>query len=108
MTQPFLGQVRAVAFSFAPRNNAACDGQLLPIQQNAALFSLLGTTYGGNGVSTFALPNLQGRAPIHFGTLSGEGINYVQGAVAGEDAHVLGVAEIPIHTHELPGVALPA
>ncbi len=67
MTTPYLGQISLFAFDFAPRGWALCNGQLLPITQNAALFSLLGTFYGGNGVQTFGLPNLQGRAPMHFG-----------------------------------------
>jgi microcystin-dependent protein len=69
MATPYLGQIKVVAFNFAPRNYALCNGQVLAINQNTALFSLLGTTYGGNGVTTFALPNLQSRAPIHAGFL---------------------------------------
>lgn len=107
MATPFLGQIKVVAFNFAPRTYALCDGQLLSIAQNAALFSLLGTTYGGNGINTFALPNLQSRAPIHSGTLTG-GANYSLGQAAGEEAHTLTVSEMPTHTHELPGLAVPA
>jgi microcystin-dependent protein len=93
MTQPFLGQVTIVSFGFPPKGWALCNGQLLPINQNQALFALLGTTYGGDGVTTFALPNLQGRSPLHFGA----GFNL--GAVGGEQTHTLRVNEIPSHTH---------
>ncbi|MEA2950812.1 MAG: hypothetical protein QOJ96_332 [Alphaproteobacteria bacterium] len=78
MTQPFLGQIQPYGFSFAPRGWALCNGQLLSITQNTALFSLLGTMYGGNGTVTFALPNLQSRVPVHKGTLAG-GPNFDQG-----------------------------
>jgi microcystin-dependent protein len=93
MAEPFLGEIRLFPFSFAPTGWALCDGQYLAITQNQALFSLLGTTYGGDS-RTFALPNLQGRVPIHFG----KGI--VQGAQAGEEAHTLTVSEMPAHTHQ--------
>jgi microcystin-dependent protein len=93
MSTPYLGQITMMAFNFPPRGWAQCDGQLLPINQNQALFSLLGTTYGGNGQTTFALPNLQGRAPVHFGQ------SIVQGQSAGEATHALTVAEMPEHAH---------
>jgi microcystin-dependent protein len=82
MASPFIAELRIFSFGFAPRGWAICQGQILPINQNQALFSLLGTTYGGNGTSTFALPNLQGNVPVHFGQLQGGG-NYVMGQVGG-------------------------
>ncbi|MFF5624758.1 tail fiber protein [Microbacterium sp. LWH10-1.2] len=94
MSLQFLGEIRRVSFNFAPKGWALCNGQLLSIQQNAALFSLLGTTYGGNGVTTFALPDLQGRSPIQ-PDLAG----IPQGAVGGEAAHTLTISELPSHTH---------
>lgn len=95
MSDPFVGEVKLVAFNFAPKGFALCNGQLLSIAQNQALFSLLGTTYGGNGVQTFALPDLRGRAPIH------QSPQLPQGATAGEETHTLTVNEIPQHTHVL-------
>jgi microcystin-dependent protein len=92
MGQYFLGEIRIMSFNFAPRNWAMCNGQFLPINQNQALFSLLGTTYGGNGQTTFALPDLRGQVPIHFG-------KNVQGSKGGEPAHTLTVSEGPTHTH---------
>ena len=100
MSQPFLGQITVTAFTFAPKGFAMCNGQTLAINQNQALFSLLGTTYGGDGRTTFQLPNLQGRVPIH--TTSG----YLQGQSAGEAAHTLIPAELPAHTHPLIGSAV--
>ena len=93
MATPFIGQISIFGFTFAPKNFAYCNGQLLSINQNQALFSLLGTTYGGNGTTTFGLPNLQGRTPMHVGT------GFVLGQVGGEEAHTLTVSEIPVHTH---------
>lgn len=96
---PFIGEIMLFAGNFAPRGWAFCDGQILSISQNTALFSLLGTTYGGNGVTTFALPDLRGRAPVHFG--QGAGLSsYVLGQKAGVEAVTLGVNEIPAHTHQ--------
>ncbi len=80
MTQPFLGQLQAFGFGFAPRGWAQCNGQILSIAQSSALFALLGTMYGGNGTTTFGLPNLQSRVPMHFGTSPG-GNTYFQGAI---------------------------
>ena len=95
MTEPFLGEIRIFSFGYAPRGWAFCNGQLLPINQNQALFSLLGTNYGGNGTTTFALPNLQGREPIHTGN------GHTLGEVGGEAAHTVTVSELPVHTHSL-------
>ncbi len=93
MADPFLGELRIMSFNFAPRGWALCNGQLLPINQNQALFSLLGTTYGGNGQTNFGLPNMQTRVPIHF---SG---GFSQGQAGGENEHTLTVQEIPLHSH---------
>jgi microcystin-dependent protein len=102
MSEAYISEIRIFGFSFAPRGWAQCNGQMLQISQNQALFSLLGTTYGGNGVQTFALPNLQSRVPMHFG--QGPGLsNYSLGQVAGEEAHVLQQTEIPAHVHPLSG-----
>ena len=100
MSQPFLGQVSMFGFNFPPRGWAMCNGQLLAINQNQALFSLLGTQYGGNGVQTFGLPDLQGRTPLHFGQGSGL-TNRIQGERAGEESHTLLTQEVPSHTHAL-------
>jgi microcystin-dependent protein len=93
MSEPFLGEVKVVAFPFAPKGWAFCNGQVLPINQNQALFALLGTTYGGNGTTTFALPDLQGRTPLHAGS------GFSLGERAGEDGHTLIVSEMPAHAH---------
>lgn len=93
MAEPFLGEIRIASFNFAPKGWALCNGQLLPINQNQALFSLFGTTYGGNGQVNFALPNLQGRMPIHFGN------GFTQGQVGGAPAHTLTLNELPSHIH---------
>jgi microcystin-dependent protein len=95
MSEPFLGELRMASFNFAPRGWALCNGQLLPINQNQALFSLFGTTYGGNGQTTFGLPDLRSRAPIHFGG------GFTQGQRGGEEAHVLTSNEMPAHSHTL-------
>ena len=93
MGTPYLSEIRLMSFGYPPRGWALCNGQLLPINQNQALFALLGTTYGGNGQTNFALPNLQGRAPIHFGN------GHVLGESAGEIAHTLIMSEMPAHNH---------
>ena len=95
MAEPFLSEIRIFSFNFAPKGWATCNGQLLPINQNQALFSLLGTTYGGNGQTNFALPNLQGRAPNHFGS----GLNL--GEQAGTMAETLNIQQMPQHLHTL-------
>jgi microcystin-dependent protein len=95
MTEPFLAEIRLMSFTFAPKGWALCDGQLLPINQNQALFSLLGTTYGGDGRVSFALPDLRGRVPIHFGN------GHTLGERGGEQSHTLSISEIPTHTHGL-------
>lgn len=97
MSNYFLGQIGIYGFNFAPRGWALAAGQIVPIQQNTALFSLLGTTYGGNGTTTFQLPDLRGRTPLHF-----DG-NYPQGEVAGEETVTLLQTEMPAHTHTLTG-----
>ncbi len=98
MSEPFLAQIQIVPFNFPPIGWAFCDGQLLSIAQNTAVFSLLGTTFGGNGTSNFALPNLQGRAPIGFG--EGPGLeNFFLGDSGGEAEVTLTATEIPSHTH---------
>lgn len=93
MSNPYLGEIRTVSFNFAPKGWAMCNGQLLPINQNQALFSILGTTFGGNGQTTFALPDLRGRSPLHVGS------GFVLGQAAGAYAHTLTPAEMPVHTH---------
>lgn len=93
MAEPFLSELRLFSFNFAPKGWALCNGQLLPINQNQALFALLGTTYGGNGQTTFALPDLRGRTPIH------EGSGHTLGERAGEEAHTLTISELPTHVH---------
>jgi microcystin-dependent protein len=93
MATPFLSEIKIMSFGFPPKGWALCDGQLLPINQNQALFSLLGTTYGGDGRVNFGLPNLQSRVPIHVGS------GHTLGERAGEQAHTLSISEIPTHTH---------
>ena len=95
MSEPFLAEIRMVGFNFAPRGWAFCDGQILPISSNLSLFSLLGTTYGGDGRTSFALPDLRGRSPIHVSSAHG------WGQKSGEETHTLGLSEIPSHTHTL-------
>ncbi len=96
---PFLSEIRIFSFNYAPRSWALCNGQFLPINQNQALFSLLGTTYGGNGQTTFALPDLRGRVPMH----TGQG--FVLGQKGGEEAHTLTSNEMPVHSHQTKGSA---
>jgi microcystin-dependent protein len=93
MAEPFLSEIRLMSFVFAPKGWALCNGQLLPINQNQALFSLLGTTFGGDGRVNFALPDLRGRVPIHVGS------GHTLGERGGEQAHTLSISELPTHTH---------
>ncbi len=113
MSTPFLGELKLMSFAFAPKGWALCNGQLLPVNQNQALFALLGTTYGGNGQSNFALPDLRGRAPLH------NGAGVVLGQSAGLEVVTLTPGQLPSHTHTLtatgdlanasvPGGAVPA
>ena len=95
MSEPFLSEIRLVSFPYPPRGWAFCNGQLLPINQNQALFSLLGTTYGGDGRITFALPDLRGRTPIHMGG------GFTLGERAGEASHTLTISELPEHVHPI-------
>jgi microcystin-dependent protein len=92
MSEPFLGELKLMSFNFAPKAWAQCNGQLLPINQNQALFSLLGTTYGGNGQTTFGLPDMRSRVPIHRGS-------FTQGQRVGEESHTLTLNEMTAHTH---------
>jgi microcystin-dependent protein len=93
MGTPFLSEIKIMSFGFPPKGWAMCNGQLLPINQNQALFSLLGTTYGGDGRVNFGLPNLQGRTPMHVGN------GHTLGEMGGEQAHTLSISELPTHTH---------
>jgi microcystin-dependent protein len=98
MAQPYVGEIRMFGGSFAPVGWADCDGQLLSISENETLFQLIGTTYGGDGQETFALPNLQGRVPIHMGN-GPSGINYVLAETAGTSEETLTTQQIPVHNH---------
>jgi microcystin-dependent protein len=95
MSEPFLSEIKIVSFNFPPKGWAFCNGQLLPINQNQALFALLGTTYGGNGQTTFALPNLRGRAPIHMGN------GHTLGEAAGSSSVTVNIQQLPMHQHGL-------
>lgn len=102
MAEPFLSEIRLMSFNFPPKGWAFCNGQLLPINQNQALFSLLGTTFGGDGRVNFGLPDLRGRVPIHMGS------GFSLGERAGEQAHTLTISEMPQHFHFLNGTTLDA
>lgn len=95
MAEPFLAEIRLMSFNFAPKGWALCNGQLLPVNQNQALFSLLGTTFGGDGRTNFALPDYRGRTPIHVGA------GHTLGERGGEVGHTLSMAELPVHTHRV-------
>ena len=105
MSEPFLAEIRIVGFNFAPRGWAFCDGQILPINQNQSLYSLLGTTYGGDGRTSFALPELRGRTPIHVGSSNGN--SHSLGQKSGQQTHTLSAAEMPAHTHPLKATDSP-
>lgn len=96
MAEPFLSEIRIMSFSYAPQGWAKCDGQFMPINQNQGLFSLLGTTYGGNGQTTFALPDLRGRVPFHVGG------GHILGERAGQEFHTITMSELPTHLHFMP------
>ena len=102
MSEPFLSEIKIFTFNFAPKGWALCTGQLLPINQNQALFSLLGTTYGGDGRVNFGLPNLQGRIPIHMGS------GHTLGEQGGEQNHTLLISETPTHVHQAQATIAPA
>ena len=106
MADPFVAEIRIFPFNFAPRGWAFCDGQLLPLSQNTALFSLLGTTYGGNGKSNFALPNMQGSAPMHPGQGPGLSLHDL-GEIGGSETVTLLESEIPAHSHTLGAQNVP-
>jgi microcystin-dependent protein len=99
MSEPFLSEIKVVSFNFAPKGWALCNGQLLPINQNQALFALLGTTYGGNGQTNFALPNLRGRVPIHIGN------GHTLGEAAGSTSVTVNIQQLPTHLHQLQGTS---
>lgn len=99
MAEPFLSEIRIMSFVFAPKGWALCNGQLLPINQNQGLFSLLGTTFGGDGRVNFALPDLRARTPLHVGS------GHTLGERGGEQTHTLSISEIPTHTHVLSGTS---
>jgi microcystin-dependent protein len=102
MSEPFLGEIKIISWNFPPKGWTFCNGQLLPINQNQALFSILGTTYGGDGRQTFGLPNLQGRVPFHVGN------GIVLGELGGESTHTLNISELPAHSHSLAGANVQA
>ena len=104
MSQPFIGEIKIISWNFAPRSWAFCNGQFLPINQNQALFSLLGTSFGGNGQTTFGLPDFRGRIPVHIG---GEGGGKL-GTVSGQEFHTVTMSEMPSHTHTLQANKLAA
>lgn len=103
-SDPYLGQIAFVPYNFVPKNWASCDGQLLPIAQNQALFALLGTTYGGNGITTFALPDMRGRMLVHNGQAPGGPTNYTMGQIGGTESVTLLVTQMPAHNHTVNAV----
>jgi microcystin-dependent protein len=107
VSEAFIGEIRMFGFNFPPRGWATCSGQIMPIAQNTALFSLLGTMYGGNGTTTFALPDLRGRAPLHVG--QGPGLSHrTQGEAAGTEVHTLAPGEMPQHSHSMRVATAPS
>ena len=106
MAQPYVGEIRMFAGNFPPLGWLFCDGQLLPISENETLFQLIGTRYGGDGESTFALPNLQSRIPLHFGN-GPDGVNYQMAEMAGVESVTLSTQQIPVHTHQLLATSSP-
>ncbi|RXM52378.1 MULTISPECIES: phage tail protein [unclassified Chryseobacterium] len=103
-SEPFLGQIAFVPYTFAPKNWAECNGQIMSIAQNQALFSLLGTTYGGNGVTTFALPDMRGRMLVHNGQAPGGPTTYTMGQIGGAESVTLTVTQMPAHNHTVNAV----
>jgi microcystin-dependent protein len=99
MAQPYVGEIRCFGFNFAPNGWAFCNGQLTPISQNEALFNLIGTTYGGDGQSTFALPDLRSRVPIHQGSFAGN--TFIMGQISGVETVTLNTQELPAHSHAI-------
>src|SRR5437870_3955379 len=99
MAQPYVGEIRMFAGNFAPAGWMFCEGQLLPISENETLFNLIGTTYGGDGQSTFALPDLRGRLPLHQGTNPQNGISYTLAETGGVEQVTLTINQLPVHTH---------
>jgi microcystin-dependent protein len=107
MSDQFIAEIRIFPFNFAPNGWAMCDGQILPISQNTALFSLLGTTYGGDGKNNFGLPNIQGRSVMHPGQMPGSGIVHNLGEMAGSETVSLQLSEIPSHNHNVGAQTVP-
>ena len=105
MSEPFIGEIRMVGFNFAPVNWALCNGAIQAISQNETLFTLIGTTYGGNGETTFSLPNLQGCVPVHQGTSPISGVSYVMGEYTGAENVTVTIQQMPQHTHAVPCAA---
>lgn len=99
MSQPYIGEIRLFAGNFPPAGWLFCDGQLMPISENEALFALLGTAYGGDGQETFALPDMRGRVPLHAGTNTADSVTYPLAAVGGSETVTLTTAQVPSHTH---------
>src|SRR3954467_1403261 len=102
MSEPFIGEIRLMPYGYAPRSWARCDGALMSVTQNQALFAILGTSFGGNGTTTFGLPDMRGRVPV------GTGKSYALGHVGGEENHLLTAGEVPGHTHPVQGLAATA